>query len=121
MSNDRLVCLLRQPKDSPVREAGQVVHRGSTPIGTECVMHDAGGVQVARSAATYMVIQAGSDGSADHAGSGTDALPRVTGSPAAQTRTAPAAASASQGSQPNAGSHSTGPPIHHAGPSMPNA
>jgi len=57
VSTDFTVRFFRQPKESPLVAEGRVVHRGSRLIGTECVVTDGAGRQVARGQATYLVLK----------------------------------------------------------------
>jgi uncharacterized protein (TIGR00369 family) len=56
VSVDLNVRFFGQPKASPVTAEAVVVHRGSKIVGTECVVRDAEGRQVARTTASYMVL-----------------------------------------------------------------
>ncbi|HVM40459.1 MAG TPA: PaaI family thioesterase, partial [Acidimicrobiia bacterium] len=54
VSVDLHVRYYRQPKASPVVAEATIVHRGSRIVGVECSIRDADGLQVARTAASYM-------------------------------------------------------------------
>ena len=57
VSVDLNVRFFGQPKTWPVTADATVVHKGSKIVGTECVVRDAGGRQLARTTATYMIIE----------------------------------------------------------------
>jgi uncharacterized protein (TIGR00369 family) len=46
-----------QPREGPLRAEAQAVHRGSRLIGTECVIRDGSGRQIARATASYIVVR----------------------------------------------------------------
>jgi uncharacterized protein (TIGR00369 family) len=47
-----------QPKEGPVTAVGEVVHRGSRMIGTECSITDGTGRLLARASVTFMLVPA---------------------------------------------------------------
>ena len=57
VSVDLNVRFFGQPKKWPVTAEATVVHKGSKIIGTECVVRDAEGRQIARTTASYMIIE----------------------------------------------------------------
>ena len=57
VSVDLNVRFYGQPKQWPVTAEAFLVHKGSKIVGTECVIRDAGGRQVARTTATYMILE----------------------------------------------------------------
>jgi uncharacterized protein (TIGR00369 family) len=57
VSTDLHVRYYRTPKQWPVRATGRLVHAGRTLLGTECVVTDAGGAELARASATYVIVR----------------------------------------------------------------
>ena len=57
VSVDLNVRFFGQPKAWPVTAEATIVHKGSKIVGTECVLRDANGRQIARTTATYMIVE----------------------------------------------------------------
>jgi len=57
VSIDLNVRFYGQPKEWPVTAEASIVHKGKRTIGTECVVSDATGRQLARTNATYMLVE----------------------------------------------------------------
>ena len=57
VSTDLHVRYYRTPKEWPVTAVGRLVHAGRTMLGTECVIADAAGTELARASATYVIVR----------------------------------------------------------------
>ena len=57
VSTDLHVRYYRTPRQWPVTATGRLVHAGRTLLGTECVVADATGAELARASATYVIVR----------------------------------------------------------------